>query len=129
MKKALAILAVLAAFGVATMAAPLPNANLPHGMTLELRGIGERHYFVVMDAAYQMIAVKEVDLTFPTRSGERRYIPASEPDVKHDHETTVTITDTEIIIRTVTSIWVNGVLVEQRVTEIRLPRPDREKED
>ena len=117
MKKALAILAVLAAFGVATMAAPLPNANLPHGMTLELRGIGERHYFVVMDAAYQMIAVKEVDLTFPTRSGERRYIPASEPDVRYDHETTVAIADTEIVIRTVTSIWVNGLPVEQRSHE------------
>ena len=83
-------------------------------MTPELRGIGERHYFVVMNDAHQTLAVEEVDLTFPTRSGERRYIPASEPDVRYDHETTVAIADTEIIIRTVTSIWVNGLPVEQR---------------
>ena len=105
------------------------DANLPGGMTMELRLIGPEHYFVVLGPDNNMLSVNHVDMRTPQEE-EAGGVGVDYADLKADHETNVFSTWKETVVVVTTLMRrVDGTLVQVRVTVIRVPLEDQTEPD
>ena len=125
----LAVMLSLTAVAATPVAVIPVDANLPGGMTMELRLIGPEHYFVVLGPDNNMLSVNHVDMRTPQEE-EAGGVGVDYADLKADHETNVFSTWKETVVVVTTLMRrVDGTLVQVRVTVIRVPLEDQTEPD